>query len=179
MKWVILLRGINVSGSIVIRMAELRSALEEDGFQAVKTHVQSGNIVLESECVEPDPVARRVRSCLANHWGHEVETLVMSPERFADCTKHPVLDSEKGDPKFAHVTFLFQKPSQVPPESEFPLGQGERLEYRDSFLFLYCPNGYGRTKIHNNFLEKKFGVSATTRNWKTIQALQNLLSASY
>ena len=38
-------------------------------------------------------------------------------------------------------------------------------------IFLFCPNGYGRTKLNNTFFEKKLAVPATTRNWKTVLSL--------
>ncbi len=41
-------------------------------------------------------------------------------------------------------------------------------------IYLYCPNGYGKTKLANNFLEKMLGVSATTRNWKTVNQLYQM-----
>jgi uncharacterized protein (DUF1697 family) len=43
---------------------------------------------------------------------------------------------------------------------------------KETFLFL--PNGYGRTKLSNNFFEKKPGVSATTRNWRTVNVLMGM-----
>ena len=38
-------------------------------------------------------------------------------------------------------------------------------------IFIYCPNGFGRTKLYTNFFEKKMGVTGTARNWKTITTI--------
>ena len=52
--------------------------------------------------------------------------------------------------------------------------QNEEIEFTTDAIYLYCPNGYGKTKLNNNFLENKLKVNATTRNWKTINELLNL-----
>ena len=50
----------------------------------------------------------------------------------------------------------------------------EKLVVRDKEVYLYCPNGYGKSKLSNNFIEQKLGVEATTRNWKSIHKLYEL-----
>jgi uncharacterized protein (DUF1697 family) len=41
-------------------------------------------------------------------------------------------------------------------------------------IYLYCPNGYGITKLSNNFFERELNVRATTRNWKTVNTLLSM-----
>jgi uncharacterized protein (DUF1697 family) len=82
-----------------------------------------------------------------------------------------VKDSDKNH-TFLHVTFLSSKPNiyyykQI---EDKKLG-GEEIFFSDQAVYLYCPNGYGRTKLNNNFLEAKLKVGATTRNWKTTNEL--------
>jgi uncharacterized protein (DUF1697 family) len=50
-------------------------------------------------------------------------------------------------------------------------GNADEFLIYDQEIYLFCPNGYGRTKLSNNFFERKLSVSATTRNWKTVKAL--------
>jgi uncharacterized protein (DUF1697 family) len=50
-------------------------------------------------------------------------------------------------------------------------GNGDEFQVFDKEIYLFCPNGYGRTKFSNSFFERKLSVSATTRNWKTVKAL--------
>ncbi|MDE1870060.1 MAG: hypothetical protein KGH71_03690, partial [Candidatus Micrarchaeota archaeon] len=59
-------------------------------------------------------------------------------------------------------------------EIEKNRGEGEEYYINDREIYLYYPNGYGRTKLSNNFFEKKLKVEATTRNWKTVNALFNM-----
>ena len=83
-------------------------------------------------------------------------------------------DKEENGSKIL-VTFLQSAPSAEnqktlrefvkPPEKPAVLG---------SEIYLYCPNGYGKSKLTNGFLEKKLGVSATTKNWKSVKKLHEL-----
>ncbi len=114
---------------------------------------------------------------------------------------NPFLSDRNANPDQLYVTFLSDTPSDVvlnnltspapvPRPSSTPhgadiadgglkppqLGTGEKYiadEFiiRDKEVYLFCPNGYGKTKFSNTFFEKKVKVSATTRNWKTVNAL--------
>lgn len=69
---------------------------------------------------------------------------------------------------FLHVTFLAEVPILFDTTGILGKKQGnEEIEFSDNAIYLYCPDGYGRTKLNNNFLESKLKVKATTRNWKT------------
>jgi uncharacterized protein (DUF1697 family) len=73
------------------------------------------------------------------------------------------------------VTFLQSAPSSQKQELlleyvKYP----ERLTIQGSEVYLYCPNGYGKSKLTNTFLEGKLGISATTRNWKSVKKLYEL-----
>ena len=57
---------------------------------------------------------------------------------------------------------------------KLPAQAGEQAVAAGRVIYLYCPNGYGRTKLNNTFFEKALGVPATTRNWRTVLALQAL-----
>ena len=76
------------------------------------------------------------------------------------------------DPTTLHVTFLATAPTAAVARAladgdhrpdEFAIGKRE--------VFLHCPDGYGKTKLTNTFFEKRLGVAATTRNWRTVQTL--------
>ena len=74
------------------------------------------------------------------------------------------------------VIFLHEEPSGI------QLQKVENIDYPpDKFriigkeIFIYCPNGFGRTKLYTNFFEKKMGVTGTARNWKTITTISNTM----
>ena len=83
-------------------------------------------------------------------------------------------DNEKEN-SFLHVTFLASKPKNFDLDAiEEKARRGEEISVTEDAVYLYSPNGYGRTKLNNNFLEKKLQVRATTRNWKTTNVLLNM-----
>jgi uncharacterized protein (DUF1697 family) len=85
---------------------------------------------------------------------------------------NPFVINPDKDPAFLHVTFLSAKPAKYDSSViETKKQEGEEISFTDEAVYLYCPNGYGRTKLNNNFLESKLKVTATTRNWKTANEL--------
>jgi uncharacterized protein (DUF1697 family) len=56
--------------------------------------------------------------------------------------------------------------------------KSDQLAIAGKDIYLFCPNGYARTKLTNNYFEKKLNVSATTRNWKTVNKLYDLSTTS-
>ena len=83
---------------------------------------------------------------------------------------NPFLDHK--DNSFLHVTLLANEPKQfdqqIFSDKKLP---NEKFVFNKNVVYLYCPNGYGQTKLTNNFFENKVKVSATTRNWKTTNEL--------
>ena len=53
-------------------------------------------------------------------------------------------------------------------------GEPDQFVIDGKEIYLFCPGGYGRAKLNNNFFEKRLNVSATTRNWKTVTKLYDL-----
>ena len=79
-KWIILLRGINVSGQKKIIMAELRSHVEKAGFNNVLTYIQSGNIILAAAReLSNEDVADKIRQVILANYGYEVGVFALQP----------------------------------------------------------------------------------------------------
>jgi uncharacterized protein (DUF1697 family) len=173
--YISLLRGINVSGQKKIKMTELAILYENIGFQSVQTYIQSGNVVFTSD--KTLKIIRNIiQQSITEKFGFEVPVLVLSSQELDTIVKgNPYLSPEERDIKPYHVTLL----SDLPDEKKI----SSVKEYQDSpnefsisgkIIYLKCPQGYGRIKINNTFFEKKLGVGATTRNWKTILTLAEM-----
>jgi uncharacterized protein (DUF1697 family) len=79
------------------------------------------------------------------------------------------------DPNKLHVTFLYNPPSKTAISSlSLPAASGDQFWFGEQAVYLYCPNGYGKTRLSNDFFERKLSVPATTRNWNTVNALYQL-----
>ncbi len=168
-----LLRGINVSGQRKIRMADLKDAYEALNLTNVNTYVQSGNVVFNCKIRSASKMAELLKQQVESCFGYDVTVMVRTPSDFERIIKsNPFAAQAKTDPSKVYVTFLAASPSGSMVKSvenadtrgdEFLLGREE--------IFLHCPNGYGRTKLNNAFFERKLKMPATTRNWKTVEAL--------
>jgi len=88
---------------------------------------------------------------------------------------NPILKNANVDLSKLHVTFLQQSPLDTPVTSlQPPANISDEFIILGQEVFVHCPGGYGRTKLTNNFFEKRLSVPATTRNWKTVNALHGL-----
>lgn len=175
-KFTALLRGINVSGQKQIKMAELKSLFEDLGFKDVETYIQSGNVIFSSKEKSIEKIEEKISSSLKKKFGFEAETIVVTSEEIESVLdKNPFL-KRKTDFEKLYVTFL----SEIPNEEyliklEASDYSPEQFIIVGKIIYLSLPNGYGRTKLNNNFFEKKLNVSATTRNLKTVKALHELI----
>ncbi|CAA6820850.1 MAG: Unknown protein, partial [uncultured Aureispira sp.] len=174
MKYIALLRGINVGGQRKIKMADLRTMCEKIGLQEVQTYIQSGNIIFEHAEKDRSVLENALQAQIKITFGFEVPVLVITQAYLQEVAqKNPFLQQHPAlDTKLLHVTFLAAEPAKdlvkALAEKDYGTDTFEVLENR---VYLYVPNGYGRTKLTNSVFEKKLQVAATTRNWRTIGQL--------
>jgi uncharacterized protein (DUF1697 family) len=168
-----ILRGINVGGKRKVPMEALKKCYESLGFQNVKTYIQSGNVIFDYKGGDTQGLAEMLERGIRETFGFEVTVVIRSKEEMLRVIRGFPFTSEEED--FAHVTFLSKTPASVPIEEiDMALGKGERFSVSGKEVYLFCPNGYGRTKLTNSLFEKKLNVAATTRNWRTVNALYAL-----
>jgi uncharacterized protein (DUF1697 family) len=171
-----LLRGINVSGQRLISMDILRKIFESQGLKNVKTYVQSGNVLFQSQNPDCEFLAQNISRKIKDELGFEVRLIILDAARMAQIVRdNPFGKDPEKDRSFLHITFLFNKPELSNKEAIGNKRQeGEAIAFSDQAVYLYCPYGYGKTRLHNHFLESKLKTAATTRNWKTVHELLSL-----
>jgi uncharacterized protein (DUF1697 family) len=171
--YISLLRGINVSGQKKVRMEELKALYVSLGYERVTTYIQSGNVVFAA----PGKQRRsRLETAIRERFGFEVPVVLRSDaELEAILAANPFLARHGIDESRLHVVFLQEAPSDSALErlADMPIGEDE-YRVNGSEIYLHCPNGYGRSKLSNSALEKKLGLMATTRNWKTVNQLHRI-----
>lgn len=171
--YISILRGINVSGQKLIKMDALQKLYENLDFRSVRTYVQSGNVVFTVNKSKPEEIAQIITKQIKKVLGFDVLLIVLTIDNLKQIiNSNPFLEDRDKDKTFLHVTFLSSKPQKFDINSikEKKL-IGEEISFTNNAVYLYCPNGYGKTKLTNGFLETKLKVSATTRNWKTTNEL--------
>ena len=171
--FVSLLRGINVGGHKKIRMEELRGIYTAAGFAEVKSYLQSGNVVFATDDPDRARIAARLETAIAEALGHDVSIILRDGADLQRVfTGNPFLTTRNEDPTKLHVTFLAQPPSATDlAELTVPAGGDDEFQIVGQEVYVFCPNGAGRTKLTNNLFERKLHTVATSRNWKTVTAL--------
>ena len=155
-------------------MAELRKIFEDLGGGSVESYLQSGNVVFE---ISPNALKPAlISNALKEATGHEITVFLYTKTAFENVVRaNPFTDESQYDSKWLHLTFLTKPKTNSRPEGHLTQENGDEARFAAGHYFVYCPNGYGRTKLNNQFLERQTGLPATTRNWKTVSTLLQML----
>lgn len=154
-------------------MKELKELFEALECGNVRTYIQSGNVVFESARLDPARFVKKVEAAITKKYGYDVPVLVRSLDAMKRIlSANPYLKKKGIELDKLHVTFL----AEVPPKAYAEKIAGARFgndssELLGNEVFVHCPDGYGNTKLNNAFFENKLKVSATTRNWRTVNEL--------
>lgn len=172
-KLIVFLRGINVGGGKKILMRDLTVLLENQGFNDVTTYIQSGNILLSSE-EKPIKIKEKIEKAIKVHYAFDVDVFVIEPHVLENLlSKCPFLKTEQLNKLY--FVLLAEIPSEHQWEnlihSDFGAGN---VSLYENMIYLYCPDGYGKSKLNNNYIESKLKFPATTRNLNTINKMIDL-----
>lgn len=179
MKYIAILRGINVGGKRKILMGNLKELYERAGFRNVITYIQSGNVIFDDDSNKSElELAEETEQMILEQYGFEVPVIVRSA---GDIEK-----AVNGNPFFKpdiaierlHLTFLKTLPgSELVSAIQKTDYHPDLFEITGKEVFICCSGRYSDTKLSNTFFEKKLNVTATTRNWKTVVKLVELAKA--
>lgn len=171
-KYVALLRGINVSGQKKIPMKELREAMENAGLLNVETYIQSGNVLFDVNETDERDLTEVIEESIREEFSFDVPTLVLPQEIFGQVIRHnPFLDNAT-DTKKLYVGFMYDQLDDGKLEELAAVDTGEdSYKITWPFIFMKFGEGIGKSKMDNNFFERKLKTRATTRNWNTILKL--------
>ena len=171
--WITILRGINVSGARKLPMKELKDLLETLTCTNVRTYIQSGNVVFESAKLDVGTFGKKVEGAIKQGYGYDVPVLVRSLDEMKRvASTNPYLRKKGIELDKLHVTFLAAEPAKATASAIAGTTFGnDSFELLGREAFVHCPDGYGNTKLNNNWFENKLKVSATTRNWRTVNEL--------
>ncbi|RRB02322.1 DUF1697 domain-containing protein [Larkinella rosea] len=175
-----ILRGINVNGQKKIPMAGLKSLFEDLNCTQVKTYIQSGNIVFNQEVGNQEEQIRQIEKKIVDAYSFQVPVLIRSQPELAEIAQNnPFLKEKDIEIDKLHVTFLADIPSESNRDKLKNVTFGsDRFIIVGKDVYVYCPGGYGNTKLSNTFFENKLKVTATTRNWRTVNELYKMVEST-
>ncbi|MFI7409432.1 DUF1697 domain-containing protein [Streptomyces sp. NPDC049627] len=169
-----LLRGINVGGSRKVPMADLRTLMTGLGHGGVRTYLQSGQAVFAADHGDEESLAAELATAIEKQFGFAVDVIVRDHaylKAIADNCPFPAAELE---PKQLHVTY-FSAPVHADRFAEIDQAAYLPEEFRlgDRALYLYAPNGLGRSKLAEILSRPRInkGLIATSRNWNTVVKL--------
>ena len=175
-KHLALLRGINVSGHNMIKMEALKTALESIGFSEVVTYIQSGNVFVETDEESGFSVGFKIKQEIYKTFGHEVPVIVIGKQDLELCLKNnPFLKDKEVDTKKLYVAFLSKEMSSTA-INELKISQikPDEAVVDGNRIFIKYDVGAGKTRLDQKYIEKKLNVTATIRNWNTVNKLLEL-----
>jgi uncharacterized protein (DUF1697 family) len=173
-RYIALLRGINIGPRNRIAMPALREALEDAGFENVRTYVQSGNVALTSRA-KTDSVRRKVEQVVAASFDLQIPVVVRTKAELAAVVKRNPLGKVATEPKRYQVSFLEKKlAAKTLKELEAVAAPTEQVVAHGREVYAWHPAGVARSKLWAKLAGKDLGVTATARNWATVEALLEL-----
>ncbi|MFF7970977.1 DUF1697 domain-containing protein [Streptomyces sp. NPDC007905] len=171
-----LLRGINVGGSKKLPMADLRTLMTGLGHDGVRTHLQSGQAVFTTDHGDEESLAAELARAIEERFGFPVDVIVRDHaylRAVAEACPFPAAELEA---RQLHLTY-FSAPvtperfAGIDPDAHLP----EEFRLGDRCLYLYAPQGLGRSKLAEVLSRRSTkGVIATSRNWNTVLKLVEL-----
>ena len=174
---VVLLRGINIGPRNRISMPELREALEDAGYDDVRTYLQSGSVVLTSSAAATK-VARDCERLIADRFRLEIAVVARTRAELAKVVERNPLERAVKDPKRYQVSFLDAKPApKIVRELEDVAADQEQVVAVGREIYAWHPAGVARSKLWARLAGKNLGVTATARNWTTVTKLLELADA--
>lgn len=169
--YIALLRGINVSGQKKILMKDLKALFESLGFTAVRTYIQSGNVVFCSETTKG--LDTLIHEKIKEVYGWEVPILVITPEQIAAVLNACPWHEEQRLKSYYGLLLDSPKAQHISKLAEYTFS-GEAYKIVDRCVYLHYEMGAGRAKLSTNFLERVLQVSCTSRNHRTMVKLLSL-----
>jgi uncharacterized protein (DUF1697 family) len=173
--YVSMLRAVNVGGSSRIKMDALQRVYESLGLADVRTLLQSGNVVFRSNLTDRPRLVKRIMQELERQLGLQIEVILRTLAEVGSIVERGPVLSPRADPSKLLVMFLSSVPNAAAQAAllkwhktkEMP----EMLELRGPEIYLYYPDGVGRSKLTSAVIENKLDTSGTARNWNTLVKL--------
>ena len=170
--WVALFRGINVGGHNKLPMRMLVEAFAAIGAEDIRTYIQSGNVVFRHAETDRERLDAAIRAAVGKVVDFEPGILLMTAVQFEQILQENSFPEDP--PNALHVYFLAAKPEAPNLETlASAASSSEAFVLKDLAFYLHAPDGIARSKIAAS-VERRLGVNATARNWRTVSRVQAL-----
>jgi len=172
-----LLRGVNVGGKGKLAMEDLRKLLSALGYAEPRTLLQSGNAVFTSRSAKPEEIARRIERALQEELGMAIRCLVRSAAELRAVIEGNPLQRVATDGSRMLALFLSAAPDAKLLSANDPTQlEPEHIRLGDRVIYQWVPEGFLKAPNVSAFVEKKWKLTVTARNWNTVTKLHAMLA---
>ena len=175
MRYVALLRGVNVGGNTMLKMADLRSAMCDAGFENVVTYINSGNIAFDTRKSAGSTLKKKLEKLIEAKFKKNVPVMIREQREIDAVIAHDPFAGEYASHKEMHVLFMND---DLPAEKLKQLSEAatddERFAVKGREIYCHLKAGVAHSILGKGFFEKKLKVSVTGRNWRTVEKLAEL-----
>lgn len=172
-----LLRGINVGGHKKIKMADLRELYASLGLRSVRTVLQSGNVVFDSDDSDPAELKQTLEAAIKAQFGFDAQVILRRSADFMETVEsHPFDAQQLKEAGKCVIVFLSAAPDGAAVAQMIQANPGrEIIHAAGNILYVFYSDGQARSKLSNQRIESALDVVASARNWNTCQRILKLL----
>ena len=165
-----MLRGVNVGGHNKIKMDALRALYESMKLREAQTYVQSGNVIFRTDERDIARLAKRIEDGIERKLGFRPDVILRTATEMREVIARNPFAKRRGiEPSKLLVTFLGSDPGAEAREKILQIKcDPEELRIEGRELYIYFPNGIGRSKLSWAGLEKTLKTPGTARNWNSV-----------
>lgn len=175
MRYIALLRGINVGGNTMISMAALKASFTALGFENVVSYINSGNLAFDTRKTDEKKLVGKLEKTIEHDFGKRVSVMVREQKAVEDVLANNPYEGEFESHKEMHVLFLG---AELSADAKQMLADavptGERFSVVGREIYCHLPMGVADSYLGRGQFEKMVKVSVTARNWRTVQKLAEL-----
>jgi uncharacterized protein (DUF1697 family) len=175
MRYIALLRGINVGGATMMKMDDLKAEFQKLGFENVKSYINSGNIGFDAATTAESRLVAMLEAAIEARFGRAFSVMVRKQEDLPRIIAANPFEGKYESHKAMHLLFLAD---ELPADKEAQLVQallpGDACQVIGREIYWHLPAGIADSLLGKGFMEKKLKVPATARNWRTVEKLVDL-----
>jgi len=175
-KFAAFLRGINVGGKNKVKMETLREMCAALGYENVKTYINSGNVIFETFKTDDKKLAAEIERAIEAEFALNIKVMARTIDEIKNIIENNPFAGQFENDKDLHVLFLDEELSA---EKRGLLlannNENERFAVRNREIFCLLRGGFLESLLGKDYIGKKLKVSATARNWRTVNKIMDLL----
>jgi uncharacterized protein (DUF1697 family) len=177
MRYVALLRGINVGGKNLIKMTDLKACLEKQGFAEVSTYIQSGNVLFTATEPGRDKLARRIEDLLTKAFRYPSSVVLRNRKQMLDVVERAPPGFGVNAAKYRYDAIFLKEPLTASTAMKSVLARPGVDEVRAGVGVLYFSRLISKASQSqlSRIVATPMYQNMTIRNWNTTTKLLQLM----